>query len=60
MSVELLNPDSLPKPDVYAQLSIATGSRLVFISGQVAYRSGGTLVGRGDLTAQAEQAYANL
>lgn len=60
MSVELRNPDTLPKPDVYAQLSIATGSRLVFISGQVAYTSDGTLIGRGDLAAQAEQVYTNL
>jgi hypothetical protein len=36
MAVELVNPDGLPKPEVYRQLSIATGSRLVFLAGQVA------------------------
>ncbi|MEV0684393.1 hypothetical protein AB0I35_11065 [Nocardia sp. NPDC050378] len=36
MTVELINPDGLPKPDVYRQLSIATGSRLVFLAGGVA------------------------
>ena len=36
MAVTLVNPDGLPKPDVYRQLSIATGSRLVFLAGQVA------------------------
>lgn len=60
MPVQLLNPDTLPQPDVYAQLSIAEGSRLVFISGQVARDAHGQLVGDGDLAAQTEQAYANL
>ncbi|RAO23811.1 hypothetical protein LUPAC07_00213 [Micromonospora noduli] len=36
MAITLVNPDGLPKPDVYRQLSIATGSRLVFLAGQVA------------------------
>ena len=36
MPVEVRNPEGLPKPDMYRQLSIATGSRLVFIAGQVA------------------------
>ena len=60
MPVQLLNPDALPKPDVYAQLSIAEGSRLVFISGQVARDATGQPVGGGDLVAQAEQVYENL
>lgn len=60
MPVQLLNPDTLPKPDVYAQLSIATGSKLVFISGQVARDAEGRPVGAEDLAAQAEQAYLNV
>nr|MDT0665319.1 RidA family protein [Micromonospora sp. DSM 115978] len=36
MTVTLMNPEGLPKPDVYRQLSIATGSKLVFLAGQVA------------------------
>lgn len=60
MPVQLLNPDTLPQPDVYAQLSIAEGSKLVFISGQVARDAQGQPVGDGDLAAQAEQAYVNL
>ena len=60
MSVQLLNPPTLPQPEVYAQLSIAEGSKLVFISGQVARDATGAPVGPGDLAAQAEQAYANL
>lgn len=60
MAVELVNPDGLPKPDVYRQLSIATGSRLVFLAGQVARDGDGNPVGAGDLAAQVEQAYLNI
>lgn len=57
MAVEMVNPDGLPKPEVYRQLSIATGSRLVFLAGQVARDATGKPVGEGDLAAQVEQAY---
>lgn len=60
MSVQLLNPNTLAQADVYAQLSIAEGSKMVFISGQVARDAAGTPVGEGDLAAQTEQAYANV
>lgn len=60
MPVQTLNPDTLPKPRGYAQVSIAEGSRTVFIAGQVARTSDGTPVGAEDLAAQSEQAYANV
>ncbi|MEV0828400.1 RidA family protein [Nonomuraea rubra] len=60
MTVTLINPDGLPKPDVYRQMSIATGSRLVFLAGQVARDAEGRRVGEGDLAAQVEQAYLNI
>lgn len=60
MAVQLINPDGLPKPDVYRQLSIATGSKLVFLAGQVARDADGRPVGEGDLAAQVEQAYLNI
>ncbi|MCG5213006.1 RidA family protein [Streptosporangium sp. KLBMP 9127] len=60
MTVTLVNPDGLPKPDVYRQLSIATGSKLVFLAGQVARDAQGQPVGEGDLAAQVEQAYLNI
>ncbi|MFC9963935.1 RidA family protein [Nocardia ignorata] len=60
MTVELINPEGLPKPDVYRQLSIATGSRLVFLAGQVARDADGNPVGAGDFAAQVEQAYLNV
>ncbi len=60
MAVELVNPDGLPKPEMYRQLSIATGSKLVFMAGQVARDADGNPVGEGDLAAQVEQAYLNI
>jgi enamine deaminase RidA (YjgF/YER057c/UK114 family) len=60
MAVELINPDGLPKPEVYAQLSVATGSRTAYLSGQVARDADGNPVGTGDLAAQVEQAYLNV
>jgi len=60
MPVELINPDGLPKPELYAQLSVATGSRTVYLSGQVARTAEGEPVGTGDLAAQAEQAFLNV
>lgn len=56
----MVNPDGLPKPDAYRQLSIATGSKLVFLAGQVARDADGRHVGEGDLAAQVEQSYLNI
>jgi enamine deaminase RidA (YjgF/YER057c/UK114 family) len=58
--VELLNPEGLPKPEVYRQVAVASGSRLVFLAGQVARTADGEPVGGGDLAAQAEQAHLNV
>lgn len=60
MAVTLVNPDGLPKPEVYRQLSVSTGSKLVFLAGQVARDADGGKVGEGDLAAQVEQAYLNV
>jgi enamine deaminase RidA (YjgF/YER057c/UK114 family) len=60
MAIELINPDGLPKPDVYRQMSVATGSRLVFIAGQVARDANGNQVGNDDFAAQVEQALLNI
>ncbi|GGP08287.1 RidA family protein [Nonomuraea glycinis] len=60
MPITLVNPDGLPKPEIYRQVSIATGSKLVFIAGQVARDADGGRVGEGDLVAQAEQCYLNV
>jgi enamine deaminase RidA (YjgF/YER057c/UK114 family) len=60
MPLELINPDDLPTPESYTQVVAATGSRLVFVAGQVAEDARGDLVARGDLAGQARQAFANL
>ncbi|MCJ0874978.1 RidA family protein [Streptomyces sp. AP-93] len=60
MAVKLVNPNGLPKPDVYRQLSIATGSKMVFLAGQVARDAEGRRVGEGDFAAQVEQCYLNI
>ena len=60
MAITLVNPDGLPKPQVYRQLSIATGSKLVFLAGQVARDADGGKVGEGDFAAQVEQCYLNI
>ncbi|MFK0050155.1 RidA family protein [Streptomyces sp. NPDC090741] len=53
MAITLLNPAGLPEIPVYRQVSIASGSKLVFIAGQVAWEGG-------DLATQVEQAYLNV
>lgn len=60
MAVELLDPEGLPKIDLYRHVSVATGSKLVSIAGQVAYDAAGSTVGAGDYAAQVEQAYLNV
>ncbi|MFB9908934.1 RidA family protein [Allokutzneria oryzae] len=60
MAITLVNPEGLPKVDLYRQVSVATGSRLVFIAGQVARDADGGRVGEGDLAAQTEQCYLNI
>jgi enamine deaminase RidA (YjgF/YER057c/UK114 family) len=60
MAIALANPEGLPKVDIYRQVSVASGSKLVFIAGQVAWAADGSTVGKGDLAAQVEQCYLNV
>ncbi|WP_329205685.1 RidA family protein [Streptomyces sp. NBC_01696] len=60
MAITLTNPAGLPEIDVYRQVSVATGSKLVFVAGQVAWGADGVTVGEGDLAAQVEQCYVNV
>jgi enamine deaminase RidA (YjgF/YER057c/UK114 family) len=60
MTLELINPDGLATPQSYTHVVAATGSRLLFVSGQVAEDVEGDLVGAGDLAAQARLAFANV
>lgn len=60
MAITLVNPSGLPEIPVYRQVSVATGSKLVFLAGQVAWDADGVTVGAGDLAAQVERAYLNV
>src|SRR5512145_2177034 len=60
MSLEAIQPDGLPTPESYTHVIVATGSRLVFVAGQVAEDADDNLVGADDLAAQARQAFPNL
>ncbi|SDQ54052.1 RidA family protein [Quadrisphaera sp. DSM 44207] len=60
MAVTLVDPAGLPTVDLYRQVSVATGSRLVFLAGQVAVDADGSRVGEGDLAAQVEQCYLDV
>ncbi|MEV7339368.1 RidA family protein [Streptomyces sp. NPDC093544] len=59
MAITLLNPDGLPVVDVLHQVSIATGTKMIFVSGQVSWDADGVTVGEGDLVAQVERSYLN-
>lgn len=60
MTVERLNPPTLSEPEGFMHVSIATGTRMVFLAGQVSVDSDGELVGEGDLAAQTAQALRNV
>ena len=55
-----INPPGLTKPTGYTHVVLAADGRSVYIAGQVAYDSTGSLVGAGDFRAQAERVFANL
>ena len=60
MTLECINPKDLPTPEMYTQVIVATGSKLVFVSGQQPEDIHGKLVGHGDFAAQARLAFGNL
>lgn len=60
MTLKRVNPPELPDFKSFSQIVVGSGSRIVFISGQVAVDTDGQVVGKGDLGAQAHQAFRNL
>ncbi|MEU0685982.1 RidA family protein [Streptomyces uncialis] len=60
MAITLVNPEGLPEVGAYKQVSVASGARLVFVAGQVAWDADGVTVGEGDLAAQVERCYLNV
>jgi enamine deaminase RidA (YjgF/YER057c/UK114 family) len=60
MPIDTLNPTGLPDVGIYRQVAVATGTRSVYLAGQVARTADGTPVGPDDLAAQIEQALVNV
>jgi enamine deaminase RidA (YjgF/YER057c/UK114 family) len=60
VTLEIVQPEGLDNPETYSHVIVATGSRLVFIAGQMSDDPQGNLVFPGDLVAQARQVFANL
>jgi 2-iminobutanoate/2-iminopropanoate deaminase len=59
--VKRTNPPTLSAPTGYTHVVEVTGpNKTIYISGQIAYDKAGTLVGAGDMKAQAEQVFKNL
>ena len=60
MGLEHIRPDGLVNFSSYTQVVAATGTKTIYISGQVAWDERGVIVGEGDFAAQAKKAYENL
>ena len=60
MQKEILNPPELFRGVGFSQVVAARGSRVVFVSGQIALDREGNLVGPGDLAAQTRRVFENL
>ncbi len=59
-TANFINPESMHRPTGYTHVVEVTAGRPVYIAGQVALDRTGTLVGPGDLRAQARQVFDNL
>ena len=59
MAVSLINPEGHVRVPIYHHVAVATGSRQVFLAGQVAWDENGELVSD-DLTGQVVQVYRNI
>jgi enamine deaminase RidA (YjgF/YER057c/UK114 family) len=59
-TIEHLRPNGLFHWPSFSQAVVASGTRTIYISGQVSIDEGGALVGAGDLAAQTVQAMRNV
>ena len=60
-TVQHINPTSLHKNPAYTNVIVVSGSvKTVFVGGQDSVDSSGTIVGKGDFRAQAEQVLNNV
>jgi enamine deaminase RidA (YjgF/YER057c/UK114 family) len=59
-TANFINPETMHRPTGYTHVVEVTAGRPVYIAGQVALDPTGTLVGPGDIRAQARQVFDNL
>ncbi len=59
-TARFINPETMHRPTGYTHVVEVTGGHPVYIAGQVALDPTGTLVGPGDIRAQARQVFDNL
>jgi enamine deaminase RidA (YjgF/YER057c/UK114 family) len=59
MTVHRLNPEGLSRPPAYSQVVVGTGTRIVFVAGQVAVDEGGRLVSDG-FAGQVQAVFMNV
>jgi enamine deaminase RidA (YjgF/YER057c/UK114 family) len=58
--IRFSNPPELETPPGYSHVAEVLGGRTVYIAGQAATDRQGNVIARGDLEAQAQQAFQNL
>jgi enamine deaminase RidA (YjgF/YER057c/UK114 family) len=58
MPVEHIQPEGLPTPPTYSH--VVRAGNTIYIAGQTSQNEQGEIVGKGDVTAQAEQIFSNL
>ena len=58
--VSRINPETIHRPTGYSHVAEVRAGRPVYIAGQVALDPTGSLVGPGDMRAQARQVFENL
>jgi enamine deaminase RidA (YjgF/YER057c/UK114 family) len=60
MGIRHVNPETVAPPTGYTHVVVAEGRRMIFLAGQVPHAVDGTLVGSGDVVAQARQCFQNI
>jgi enamine deaminase RidA (YjgF/YER057c/UK114 family) len=60
VGLEHISPDGISPPMGYTHVVKTSGSTTVYVAGQVARDADGSILGDGDLEAQARKAYENL
>jgi enamine deaminase RidA (YjgF/YER057c/UK114 family) len=60
MPKQCFNPPALNPPNGFSHVVAATGSKTIYVSGQVSVNEKGEVVGQGDFRAQVERVFENL